>query len=80
MIVLETQAQRAYDLARMRYHAGIDSYLTTLVQERQLYQAQQTRIMVEAARFQNMVTLYRALGGGWSRKSQGTSNTPPGHL
>ncbi|MCX5620406.1 efflux transporter outer membrane subunit [Bombella pollinis] len=71
MVVLETQTQRAYDLARMRYHAGIDNYLTTLVQERQLYQAQQSRIVVEAARFQNMVTLYRALGGGWSRKSQG---------
>ncbi len=80
MIVLETQAQKAYDLARMRYHAGIDSYLTTLVQERQLYQAQQTRIMVEAARFQNMVTLYRALGGGWSRKSRTAPSTQPGHL
>lgn len=70
MAALEARSQKAFDLAQMRYHAGIDNYLTTLVQERQLYQAQQDHIMVEAARFQNMVTLYRALGGGWSRKSK----------
>ncbi|MXV36748.1 MULTISPECIES: efflux transporter outer membrane subunit [unclassified Saccharibacter] len=63
------EAQQAYDLAQMRYHAGIDSYLTTLEQERQLYAAQQSHIVVQAARFQNIVTLYRALGGGWTRAS-----------
>lgn len=63
------QAQQAYDLARMRFHSGIDNYLTTLEQERQLYAAQQSQITVQAARFQNTVTLYRALGGGWSRKT-----------
>jgi len=66
---LVDQSQKAYDLAKMRYDAGIDSYLTTLEQQRTLYQAQQNAILVQAARFQNLVTLYRALGGGWSQKT-----------
>lgn len=68
MTSLVYQSQKAYDLAYMRFRAGIDDYLTTLVQERQLYSDRQSKIVVQAARFQNMVTLYRALGGGWSRK------------
>lgn len=63
MTSLVRQSQKAYDLAYMRFRAGIDSYLTTLVQERQLYTDKQSKIIVQAARFQNMVTLYRALGG-----------------
>ncbi|QHI95032.1 efflux transporter outer membrane subunit [Aristophania vespae] len=70
MSSLVGQSKKAYDLAYMRFRAGIDDYLTTLVQERQLYQDQQSQIIVQAARFQNMVTLYRALGGGWSRKTE----------
>lgn len=69
MTSLVRQSQKAYDLAYMRYKAGIDPYLTTLVQERQLYMDKQSKIFVQAARFQNMVTLYRALGGGWSRQT-----------
>ncbi|GAN52986.1 efflux transporter outer membrane subunit [Tanticharoenia sakaeratensis] len=63
--------QDAYRLAQMRFSSGIDSYLTTLEQQRSLYQAQQTSIAVKSARFQNLVTLYRALGGGW------VDHTPP---
>lgn len=67
------QSQTAYSLAYMRFKEGIDNYLTTLVQERQLYQAQQFHVYVQASRFQNMVTLYRALGGGWVRKEPSTA-------
>ncbi len=69
MAALVDQSQKAFDLAMMRYRAGIDSYLTTLTQQRTLFQAQQNAITVKAARFQNIVTLYRALGGGWSQKT-----------
>lgn len=68
---LVSASQGAYDLAEMRYKAGIDTYLTTLTQQRNLYQAQQSLISVEMARYQNLVTVYRALGGGW------TPNTVP---
>ncbi|XAO72093.1 MAG: efflux transporter outer membrane subunit [Acetobacteraceae bacterium] len=61
-------SRKAYDLAMMRYKSGIDPYLTTLTQQRTLYLAQQNLIMAQLARYQNIVTLYRALGGGWSEK------------
>lgn len=67
------QSQQAYELAQMRFRSGIDTYLTTLEQERQLYAAQQSQVAVHAARFQNMVTLYRTLGGGWSQKTRKTA-------
>ncbi|GBQ20546.1 secretion system type I outer membrane efflux pump lipoprotein NodT [Gluconacetobacter sacchari DSM 12717] len=52
-------------LARARFDAGVDSYLTTLDAERTFYAAQRNRIEVQAARYQNLITVYRALGGGW---------------
>lgn len=65
---LVAASRKAYDLAMMRFKSGIDPYLTTLTQQRTLYLAQQNLIMVQLARYQNIVTLYRALGGGWSEK------------
>lgn len=59
-------AQGAYNLAKMRFNVGTDPYLTTLTQQQTLYQAQQSLITLQLARYQNLVTVYRALGGGWS--------------
>lgn len=56
----------AYSLAMMRYRAGTDSYLTSLVSQRTLLQAQQWQISIAVSRYQNLITLYRALGGGWT--------------
>ena len=59
-------ARRADDLARARYEAGVDSYLTRLVAQRTLYASQQGLVMIRQAEQANRVALYRALGGGWS--------------
>lgn len=59
----------SYRLAKMRYDAGTDSYLTSLESQRSLYQAQQWQIFVLVSKYQNLVTLYRALGGGWTEKT-----------
>ncbi|MBE7730057.1 efflux transporter outer membrane subunit [Komagataeibacter sp. FXV3] len=56
----------AYRLAMLRYRAGTDSYLTSLVSQRNYLQAQQWQISIAVSRYQNLVTLYRALGGGWT--------------
>jgi outer membrane protein, multidrug efflux system len=50
----------------MRFRDGIDSYLNVLDSQRSLYTAQQTLIGVKLSRLQNLVTLYKALGGGWA--------------
>jgi multidrug efflux system outer membrane protein len=46
------------------YKAGIDSYLSVLVAQRSLYGARQVMINLRMARLGNLVTLYKALGGG----------------
>ncbi|NHO31300.1 efflux transporter outer membrane subunit [Acetobacter fallax] len=66
----------AYRLAKMRYQAGTDSYLNTLDSQRTLLQAQQSQIGVQVARYENLVTFYRALGGGWTEKTARSPRVP----
>jgi outer membrane protein, multidrug efflux system len=61
---LVTASAAAYRLADMRYRGGVDSYLTALVAQVSLYSAQQQLQTVRQLRLQNLVTLYKALGGG----------------
>jgi outer membrane protein, multidrug efflux system len=54
----------AYRLSDMRYRGGVDSYTTVLVAQVSLYTAQQQLQTVRLLRLQNLVTLYKVLGGG----------------
>jgi len=56
-------------LADMRFRSGVDNYLGVLDSQRLLYSAQQTLVSAKLARKQNLVTLYKALGGGWNEHS-----------
>jgi multidrug efflux system outer membrane protein len=53
-----------YRLSNLRYNKGIDNYLSVLDAQRSLYGAQQGLIALRLARINNMVALYKALGGG----------------
>jgi len=53
-------------LTRLRFQQGSISYLDALDAERAGFAAQQALIQMETLYAQNMVTLYRALGGGWA--------------
>jgi multidrug efflux system outer membrane protein len=57
--------QRRSDLATLRFRNGISSFLDVLDAQRALFQTQQATIVVQAAQQQNLVTLYKVLGGGW---------------
>jgi multidrug efflux system outer membrane protein len=57
--------QRRYELSELRYGKGVDSYLTVLQAQRDLFAAQQILIQSRLAKLTNLVQLYRALGGGW---------------
>lgn len=59
-------ADTSYRLSDARYRHGIDSYLAVLDAERSLYSAQQDLIQVQVQRLSNLVSLYKALGGGRS--------------
>jgi multidrug efflux system outer membrane protein len=61
---LVTASQDAYQLADARFRAGVDSYLTTLDAQRSLYGAQLQLQLVRLLRLENLVTLYKTLGGG----------------
>lgn len=62
----QTQAeQKRSDLAELRFRNGIASFLDVLDAQRALFQTQQATIVVQAAQQQNLVTLYKVLGGGW---------------
>lgn len=53
-----------YRLSNKRYEKGIDSYLSVLDSHRSLYISKQKLISLHLARFTNLVTLYKTLGGG----------------
>ena len=69
----QLQAQQAlvdatadsYRLSQARFERGIDSYLQALDAQRSLYGAQQTLITTQLSRITNLVTFYKAMGGGW---------------
>ncbi|MBK1615926.1 multidrug transporter [Rubrivivax gelatinosus] len=57
--------QGRFELADLRYRNGAASYLDVLDAQRSLFSAQQTEVQVRALHAQNLVSLYRVLGGGW---------------
>jgi multidrug efflux system outer membrane protein len=73
---LVTAWQDAYRLADMRFRGGIDSYLSTLDAQRSLYSGQQQLQIVRLLRLQNLVTFYKALGGGLQENSATASTVP----
>ena len=66
--------QDYYRLAERRYRIGVDSNLTFLDAQRQLFSAQQALITDRLAQLTSAVNLYKALGGGWN--AQTAQNEP----
>lgn len=60
-------AQRAADIARAQLVAGISDIVTALQVQTTLFTDLDTLAQVRSARFAALVSLYKALGGGWSR-------------
>lgn len=59
------QSERAFEGATLRYKAGSGDFLTVLEAQRNLYAARDQFYQYRLARFQALVALYKALGGGW---------------
>jgi multidrug efflux system outer membrane protein len=59
----------SYELSTLRYEAGIDGYLSKLDAQRTNVTARQELIAIRLSRAGNVLTLYKALGGGWSARS-----------
>ncbi|MBU9366016.1 multidrug transporter [Burkholderia multivorans] len=61
--------QRRYTLSDLRYRNGVDSYLSVLSAQTDLYSARQSLISANLNRLTNLVDLYQYLGGGWLANS-----------
>jgi multidrug efflux system outer membrane protein len=61
--------QRRFELADARFRQGVDSYLTVLSAQQDLYRAQENLIQFQFSRWSSLINLYQALGGGWLENS-----------
>ena len=71
-------AQRAADIARAQMQAGTVDVTTVLQSETTLFNAADTLAQVRLARFQALLNLYKALGGGWVTPSGPIEDQFPG--
>ena len=62
----EVAATSAAMLSRARYDGGVTSYLEVLESERSLFRAELLASSTRREQLVNYVTLYKALGGGWT--------------
>jgi len=63
-LALVDAASDSYQLAEARYSKGVDSFLNTLDAQRSLYNAEKSLVSARLTASDNIVTLYRVLGGG----------------
>jgi multidrug efflux system outer membrane protein len=61
-------------LSTMLFKAGVNNYLPVLTAQQTLYSAQQTLLTLKQAQLANLVTLYKALGGGWNEHTVASSS------
>ncbi|WP_416427767.1 efflux transporter outer membrane subunit (plasmid) [Pseudomonas sp. App30] len=73
-VIAQTQLvqanQRNYTLADSRYKEGVDTYLNSLDAQRNLFSSQQGLVTTKLARVNNVISLYKALGGGEANGSE----------
>jgi NodT family efflux transporter outer membrane factor (OMF) lipoprotein len=69
-------AQRSADLAEAQYRAGAASYTTVLTAQQNLLAEQDQLAVTQGSVTQGLISLYRALGGGWETR-EGKPFVPP---
>ena len=63
-------SRESLHLANQLYANGLANFINVLDAERSLYQAQDQLVQSERAVSANLVSLYKALGGGWETESK----------
>ena len=64
------KAARAFDISDVEYREGLIDLLALLQTQQALFAAQDHLLEVRLARFQAAISLYKALGGGWSQAQE----------
>lgn len=57
--------RRAFELASEQYRRGLVAFLNVLESQRSMYISQDALVQSETTMVENLIALYRALGGGW---------------
>ena len=75
-------AQLTWDLARNQYHYGLASFINVLNAQTTVLADRQALVQANVQLVDDIVSLYRALGGGWEKTLQelpnpDVSTTPP---
>jgi len=70
------QTRRALELANELYTKGLGDFLRVLDAERSLYQVEDELVDSQRGVTQNLVALYKALGGGWEAETRSTELKP----
>jgi len=68
--IVVTSSRRAFELSERQLRAGTIDIVTVLNTQLTLFQAEDALIQAQLARLQAVVSLYQALGGGWSPKTE----------
>ena len=75
LIQSELANRRAVELADQRYRSGLVDFLNVLETQRTLLEVQDELARSDRTIDQNLVRLYKALGGGWQSELQLSQNT-----
>jgi NodT family efflux transporter outer membrane factor (OMF) lipoprotein len=68
--IVVTSSRRAFELSEQQLRAGTIDIVTVLNTQLTLFQAEDSLTQAQLARLQAVVSLYQALGGGWSPKTE----------
>ena len=70
-ILAETviSAKRSNELSTLRYREGFSDYQRVLDSQQALFAQQQRYVTARGDAVRNLVSLYRALGGGWEGRA-----------
>ncbi len=63
------EAQKAYDIADERFRAGLVDFMDVLDAQRALLSFENNQISSQGAIIQDLIRMYKALGGGWDTES-----------
>jgi NodT family efflux transporter outer membrane factor (OMF) lipoprotein len=77
LIKTSQAANRAVELARELYAAGLSDFLGVLEAERSLFQFQDQLAASEGSVVSNLIRLYKSLGGGWKPLMADTLDEAP---
>src|SRR5207247_9987097 len=68
--------RRAVDISTQLYTQGQTNFLNVLVAQRSLYASEDALVQSDRAVSENLVALYKALGGGWEERAAALQSSP----